>query len=140
MTSIWMFQSAALPIMPISHQPRQKGADRGTANIKVNPTQVWDLLNHPVPTLETVCILALYVQPFRLSYICMAFPFLDLESCISALHAWCDNTQHPKSFFCTQGRRFLSLWSENDLHETHYSLRMSHQVVLPLRVLDFMAA
>ena len=37
-----------LPILPISHQSWQRWADSGTAKIKVNPTQVRDLLNHPV--------------------------------------------------------------------------------------------
>ena len=30
------------------YQPKQNRADRGTAKIKVNPTQVQDLLGHPV--------------------------------------------------------------------------------------------
>ena len=37
-----------MPILPISHQSKQSQADSGTAKIKVNPTQVRDLLCHPV--------------------------------------------------------------------------------------------
>ena len=51
LTLILMFHSsgpAALPIQHISHQPKQNGADSGTIKIKVNPTQVRDLLGHHV--------------------------------------------------------------------------------------------
>ena len=54
LTLIQMFLSscpAALPTLPFSHQPKQNEADSGTAKIKVNPTQVGDLLGHPVLVL-----------------------------------------------------------------------------------------
>ena len=50
LTLIWMFHSsfpAALPIRQICHQPKQNGADSGTIQIKVNPTQVRDVLGTP---------------------------------------------------------------------------------------------
>ena len=45
-----MFHSSCptdLPILPISHQPKQNQADSGTAKIKVNPTQARDVIGHP---------------------------------------------------------------------------------------------
>ena len=34
--------------MPISHQPKQNWAGNGRAKLKVNPTQVRDVMGHPV--------------------------------------------------------------------------------------------
>ena len=55
MTLLQMFHSpcsTALPIQPINHQPKYYWADSGTANIKVNPTQVCQEMGHPVHALE----------------------------------------------------------------------------------------
>ena len=41
----------AQPVVPISHQPKQNHADGGTAQIKVNPTQVYEQMGHPVVVL-----------------------------------------------------------------------------------------
>ena len=59
LTLIWMFHSAcpsALPSLPISHQPKQNWTDGGTAKIEVNPTQVRDLLGHPVLVVQTILL------------------------------------------------------------------------------------
>ena len=39
---------AAQPVLPISHQPRQNQAEGGTAEIKVNPTEVRQEMDLPV--------------------------------------------------------------------------------------------
>ena len=52
-TLVCIFHSSwppALPILPISHQPKQNQADSGTSHIKFNPTQVRDVIGHPVPS------------------------------------------------------------------------------------------
>ena len=46
----------AQPVLPISHQPRQNKAERETAKIKVNPTQVRQEMCHPVEHLPTIAI------------------------------------------------------------------------------------
>ena len=53
-----------LPILPISPQQRQNHADIGTAKIKVNPTQVQDLLCHPVHATNVHPVSAL-TPPFH---------------------------------------------------------------------------
>ena len=47
----------------LSHQHRQKWADSGTAKIKVNPTQVWYLLNHPVKETRPIHSEIFWRQP-----------------------------------------------------------------------------
>ena len=47
----------AQPVLPISHQPRQNQAERGTAKIKVNPTQVRQEMCHPVDAFSILLIL-----------------------------------------------------------------------------------
>ena len=38
----------AQPVLPISYQPKQNQAEGGKAQIKVNPTQISDQMDHPV--------------------------------------------------------------------------------------------
>ena len=42
---------AAQPVLPISHQPKQNQAEGGTAEIKLNPTQLSKQMDHPVINL-----------------------------------------------------------------------------------------
>ena len=54
LTLILMFHSscpAAQPVLPILHQSRENWADCGISKIKVNLTQVRDLMVHPVDML-----------------------------------------------------------------------------------------
>ena len=78
LTLIWMYHPscpAALPILPFSHQPKQGQADSGIAKIKVNPTQVRDLLCHPVGLYHKRELnmkdgmSAVAAQPFRHVYV-----------------------------------------------------------------------
>ena len=41
--------SLAQPVMSILHQPNQNQVDGGTAEMKVNPTQLSERVDHPVP-------------------------------------------------------------------------------------------
>ena len=48
---IWDFPpsySVAQPFLPKFHLPKQNQADCGTAKIKANPTEVGELMEHPV--------------------------------------------------------------------------------------------
>ena len=51
----------ALPIQPISHQPKQYRGDIGTAKIKVNQTKIRDLLRHTVDKIQNSALLVYLV-------------------------------------------------------------------------------
>ena len=62
--------SCSKPILPNSHQPKQNQAYSEIAKIKVNPTQVLDLLAHPVLVYDLSCFFTVRGLTAQVSLLC----------------------------------------------------------------------
>ena len=101
---------AAQPFLPKSHLPKQNWADSGIFTIRVNPTKVRKLMEHPVAALWMVSVIWIHIRVENMP----AIPWWKRWTASAGLTRWSRNSWR---WSCWGGRsarprRLASAWTQ----------------------------